>query len=223
MTILMKNFGMVCPGSPWDGQSGLYMSVDAPYITYIGSKRPVGHFDREIDCAGKLMMPGLYNCHTHAAMTLFRGYGEDLPLQQWLDTKIFPAEDLLTNEAVYAASQWAIAEMLRAGVVAFSDMYFFCDMTAKAVAESGIKANISRSVVSFDPNTDWNTDRRFQEARGLFESWHNAEDGRIQIDMALHAEYTNVPSACRALGDYAAKVGTGLHLSLIHISEPTRP
>ena len=83
--------------------------TDGAYITYVGAQPSEDSYDRIIDCTDRLLMPGLYNCHTHAAMTLFRGYGEDMPLDRWLHEKIFPAEDLLTSRAVYNASMLAIA------------------------------------------------------------------------------------------------------------------
>lgn len=192
------------------------VATDGEKIIYVGEKKPNGNFDRVINGSGKLLSPGLYNCHTHAAMTLFRGYGEDLPLQTWLETRIFPAEDLLTERAVYTASLFAAAEMIKNGIVSFSDMYFFCEDTAKAVLECGVKANISRSLVSFDPDIDMEHDSRFIEAKRLHRDYHNAGDGRIKIDMALHAEYTNVEKACRVLAEYSAEHRLINH---IHLSE----
>lgn len=196
-----------------------FLATDGTDITYVGKTRPEGTFDRVIDCRNRLLMPGLYNCHTHAAMTLFRGYGEDMPLQSWLNDRIFPAEDLLTDESVYVASKWAIAEMLRGGTVSFSDMYFFCENTARAVEETGIKANISRSIVSFDPEIDLYSDSRFLEARRLFEAWNGRADGRLIVEMALHAEYTNVPKACRQMAEYCRSAGARMH---VHLSETER-
>lgn len=195
------------------------LAVDGEFISYIGGETPSGVYSRVVDCRGKLLMPGLYNCHTHAAMTLFRGYGEDMPLQDWLEKRIFPAEDRLTNRSVKAASMLAVAEMLRGGTVSFSDMYFFCDQTAEAVIETGIKANISRSIVSFDPNADFPADSRFIEAKRLFENYHNAGNGRLRVDMALHAEYSNVAGMVRAVSDYAVRTGARMQ---VHLSETMR-
>lgn len=193
-----------------------YVAVGDKRITYVGAARPQGDFDREIDCTRRLLMPGFYNCHSHAAMTLFRGYGEDMPLDEWLNNRIFPAEDLLTDEAVYAASMLSAAEMIRGGTVSFSDMYFFCGNTARAAAESGMKANISRCIVSFDPDADFSSDVRFNEAKALFDEWNGEAEGRIKIDMSIHAEYTNVPRALRETADICAAKGARLH---IHLSE----
>ena len=118
MTILFKNARLT------DNRS-VYLAVSDRVIAYIGEERPEGDFDREIDCRGNLLMPGLYNTHCHAAMTLFRGYGEDMPLDTWLTTRIYPAEDRLTPEKVRVASELAIAEMIRGGIVSFCRFNIF--------------------------------------------------------------------------------------------------
>ncbi|MBE6671774.1 MAG: amidohydrolase, partial [Ruminococcaceae bacterium] len=159
--------------------------------------------------------PALYNCHTHSAMQFLRGYGEDLPLDRWLNERIFPAEDRLTPEIVYSCSKYAIAEMIKNGICSFSDMYYFCDMTAEAVGETGIKANISRSVVSFDNNADFSKDSRFIESVDLYEKYHNSFNGRLKVDFSLHAEYTNVPGMVKYAADYAKgkDIAFQIHLS----------
>ena len=172
--------------------------------------------DEVIDCAGDLLIPAFYNAHCHAAMTLFRGYGEDLPLQRWLEERIFPAEDKLTFRSVYHATMLAIAEMLRGGIACFSDMYMFEDAVAEAVLATGIKANLSRSIVSFDPDADIAKENRMIEALRLAEWYHGADDDRILVDFSLHAEYTNVPKACSYVAEVASRFGTGMQ---IHLSE----
>lgn len=169
-----------------------------------------------IDGKGDLLIPAFYNLHCHAAMTLFRGYGEDLSLQRWLNERILPAEDRLTYPSVYTATKIAIAEMVRGGVVSFSDMYMFEDAVAEAVLETGVKANLSRCLVSFDPAIDVANDSRLAEAIRLYDTYHNADDGRIKIDFSIHAEYTNVPKYCAYVGEYALTHGVGMQL---HLSE----
>ena len=185
-------------------------------IESISENMPDTHVDQTVECHGNLLLPGFYNAHCHAAMTLFRGYGEDLPLQRWLEERIFPAEDRLTHQSVLVASKLAIAEMLRCGVVSFSDMYMFEDATAEAVLESGIKANLSRCIVSFDPNADMKNDFRLKESLELVDRYHNADGGRLKIDLSLHAEYTNVPHACQYVGEVARDRGLMMQL---HLSE----
>ncbi len=193
-----------------------YLAVEHDKISYIGTKKPEGAFDRIIDGTGKLLCPGFYNGHTHVPMTLFRGYAENLPLSRWLHEKIFPAEDKLYPEAVRAAAMLSAAEMIQGGTVAFSDMYFFCDQIVEAAMCSGMKANIARCLVAFDPESTKEKDARFQEAVELYQNYHNAADGRIKIDMSIHAEYSTVAPACRYISDFAAEHGLGLQ---IHLSE----
>ena len=193
-----------------------YVTVEDGIITAIDDTMPQGRFDRVIDCRNRLLVPGMYNCHTHIPMTIFRGYGEDLPLDRWLNEKIWPAEELLTPESVYASSMYTICEMLKNGIVSFSDMYNFCTDIARAVSDTGIKANICRAVLCFDPNADLSSDERVREAVELYNEWNNKCDGRIKIEMSLHAEYTNNERSTRYVADLAKKYGTGLH---IHMSE----
>lgn len=197
-------------------ESDMYLSVKNGIIAYIGKEKPADTFDRVINGCGKLLCPGFYNCHTHIPMTLFRGYAENLPLSRWLHEKIFPAEDKLYPEAVRAASMLAIAEMLQNGTVSFSDMYFFCDEIAESAIETGIKANISRSTVAFDTEIKPEHDERFHESVALFERYHNCANGRIKIDMSIHAEYSTVAKSCRYISDFALQKGLGIQL---HLSE----
>ena len=198
------------------GTDPLNVLIEDRRILSISKQEIEGTVEQTVDCKGNLLIPAFYNAHCHAAMTLFRGYGEDLPLHRWLNERIFPAEERLTHHSVYVATQLAIAEMLRNGIASFSDMYMFEDAVAEAVLESGIKANLSRSFVSFDPNMDIKKDSRFDEFLQLQRGYHMADDGRIVVDLSLHAEYTNVERVCRDVADYAKEHGYGIQL---HLSE----
>lgn len=218
MKLLFKNARLFpkTPSQEDDGNTQWCVVVTDSTITYIGQDVPQDTFDRTVDCKGNLLMPAFYNAHCHAAMTLFRGYGEDLPLRRWLDEKILPAEEKLNFRRVYYGAKLAIAEMIKNGVVSFSDMYMFQDATAEAVLETGVKANLSRSIVSFDPSIKREEDARFAESVRLVEQYHGAADGRLKIDMSLHAEYSNVDACCRYVAEYAAENGLGMQL---HLSE----
>ena len=146
------------------------VAVEDGKYSYMGEKEPRIRFDEVIDGKGNLLIPAFYNAHCHAAMTLFRGYGEDLPLDRWLNEKIFPAEDRLTPKSVNVATKLAIAEMLANGVASFSDMYMFMDEVANAVLETGIKANLSRSIVGSGENYD--SMPSVSEANNLYEKYH---------------------------------------------------
>ncbi len=213
MTILFKNVNLP---EYYGFQGSVNLFVKDRVIAYIGKELPADRADRIIEGNGNLCLPAFYNAHCHSAMTLFRGYGDDLPLQRWLNERIFPAEDKLTSESVYYGSMLAIAEMIRSGTVSFSDMYFFLDDTARAVEESGVKANLSRSVVSFDPEMDAKNDSRILESLDIFDRWHGKAEGRIKIDLSLHAEYTNVERCCRYMAELTRERQTGMQL---HLSE----
>ena len=193
-----------------------HITVENKRITAITRELPDLTAAEVIDAKGNLLIPGFYNAHCHAAMTLFRGYGEDLPLQRWLEERIFPAEDRLNYENVTLATRLAIAEMLKSGIVSFSDMYMFEDAVAEVVLETGMKANLSRALVSFSPDASITTDKRFAEAKSLVEKYQNSDDERVKIDFSLHAEYTNLPHYIAQVGDFAYTNSLRMHL---HLSE----
>lgn len=198
------------------GKGKWHVTVENKRIANITKELPDTKGAEIIDAKGNLLIPGFYNAHCHAAMTLFRGYGEDLPLQRWLEERIFPAEDRLNYQNVTVATRLAIAEMLKGGIVSFSDMYMFEDAVAEAVLETGIKANLSRALVSFSPDANIATDTRFAEAKALVEKYQNCDDERLKVDFSLHAEYTNVPHYIEQVGKYTAANGLRMHL---HLSE----
>ena len=194
--------------------SSVNILIEDKYIKYVGKEDAIA--DKIIEGNGNLIVPGFYNAHSHAAMTLFRGFGDDLPLDVWLNTKVFPAEDYLTDEKVYWGATLACAEMLRGGIVSFSDMYMFMDSVAGAVKDTGMKANLARSIVSFDPDLDMKSDFRMNESIEFAKKWHGANDGKILVDMSLHAEYTNVEKCCRYVADYCRENNYRMQ---IHLSE----
>ena len=198
------------------GKGKWHVTVENKRIANITKELPDTKGAEIIDAKGNLLIPGFYNAHCHAAMTLFRGYGEDLPLQRWLEERIFPAEDRLNYQNVTVATRLAIAEMLKGGIVSFSDMYMFEDAVAEVVLETGIKANLSRALVSFSPDANIATDTRFTEAKALVEKYQNCDDERLKVDFSLHAEYTNVPHYIAQVGEYTAANGLRMHL---HLSE----
>ena len=198
---------------------GAYLGVDEAKIDYIGEEKPEKAYDLEKDMSGRLLAPGLINCHSHIAMTLMRGIGSGLPLQDWLFKAIFPIEDKLVREDIAAASRFALIEMIAGGTTSFSDMYFFPAETVAAVAEAGMKANISRCVQCFDENQTVEQNTQIQQSVELFEKYHNAENGRIRIDFSIHAEYTCKPHIVRAYSELCKAHGGRIH---IHLSETQR-
>ncbi len=193
-----------------------YVGVRGDRIAYVGETAPTEDYGERIDGADRLLMPGLVNAHTHVAMTLLRGYGEDLPLQSWLFDRIFPFEDKLFEEAVYWGSMLGIAEMLMTGTTSFTDMYYFCDETVRAVLESGIKANIGRGISCFDASKKLKDLPAYADTKALIGQYHGASNGRVLIDVAPHAEYTTRPDLLQDAADLAAAHDLRMH---IHLSE----
>ena len=196
-------------------QKNMFVGVENGKIADIGAEEPAKDYGEEYDGTSKLLSPGFVNLHTHSPMTLLRGYAENLPLDRWLNERVFPFEDRLNCDRAYYGTMLSIAEMLASGTTSFTDMYFFGDGVMKAVIESGAKINFGRSIVSFEDGDIAKNDR-FQEGVYLTEKYHNTEDGRIKIDMSLHAEYTNRLSIIEQFGEYTKGRGQINH---IHLSE----
>lgn len=193
-------------------QNGCIRTEDSA-ISYVGTETaPDSEFDRVIDARGGIVLPGLVNAHTHTAMTLMRGFADDMTLETWLFDHIFPAEDKLDTDAVYWGSLLACAEMIKSGTTLFADMYFMNESTVRAVLESGINANISRCVSGM--NTEYK--RGLAEAEELYDSYHGAGSGAVQIEFSAHAVYTCGRETIRSVADAAQKRGAGIH---IHLSE----
>lgn len=116
-------------------------------ITEIGNR--VQSADAEIDGKGKIALPGLINTHTHLSMTLFRGFADDMLLQDWLQKKIWPLEAKHTDETCYFGALLGSAEMIMSGTTTLMDMYFHMDKVAKAVNESGLRGFLSHGLIDF--------------------------------------------------------------------------
>ena len=192
-----------------------YVGIADDRIEYIGSKKPEKSYGEQYDGTGRLLMPGLYNSHTHSPMNLLRGYAENLTLQNWLHEKVFPFEAKLTGDDIYNGSMLAVAEMLRFGTVSFTDMYYMGDYIYRAVAESGIKCNFSYGVTCFDDKA-YRDLQVYRESQELIKSYHKAQNGRFKVDLSIHGEYTSTPQVVAAVAEHAAREKVNIH---IHLSE----
>ena len=213
MKTLLKNALVYTPEESYSG----YLAVEDKVISYVGKERPAGSFDREKDMSGKLLMPGLFNCHTHTPMTLLRGVGSDLPLQTWLFDNIFPIEARLTPEMMRVGTELAMLEMIATGTVSFTDMYFYPDAMVEAILRSGMKANISQHVQAFDAGDKYATNQQVQVMEHLYKTYHGAAEDHIRVDACLHAEYTNFSEdVARGVAAFSKEHGLCNH---VHLSE----
>lgn len=189
------------------------LHIDGETIVYVGNadREPEFSADREISAQGNLIMPGFFNTHTHVPMNMFRSYADDLDLMTWLNTRIFPAEDRLNDEIAYWASMAAMCEMAAAGIVGFNEMYFFMDSVAKAAQESGLRAVLSRAVVT---PTKEVAERTFREGIELYEKYN--DEGKLKVYLSPHAQYTVNNEMLERIAREAANLKTGIHM---HISE----
>lgn len=161
---------------------------------------------------GLLVLPGFVNCHTHAAMTLLRGYADDLPLMAWLEEKIWPREAYLEKEDIYWGTQLAVLEMLKSGTTTFADMYFMMEETAQVALESGIRACLSRGMIGSGENAE----QAITESEQLVRTWHGQGEGRITCLFGPHAPYTCPPAYLQRVMGLADAYGIGMH---IHLAE----
>ncbi|HML37145.1 MAG TPA: amidohydrolase [Bacillota bacterium] len=207
ITILDENF---------DARDNMYVGIKGETIDYIDNVEPQEDYGDSFDGRGKLLMSGFFNSHAHTPMTLMRGYGENMSLQDWLNKRIFPFESKLDGESVYAGMLLGIAESLRFGIVSTTDMYYFCDDMARAILETGVKNNMGRGVTNFSEDGDIDELPGFQETKYLFETYHNEGNGRLKVDVSLHGEYTSNPKTARHLAEYMKSVGANMH---VHVSE----
>lgn len=189
------------------------ISINDEKIESLGA--PSGSYTRVIDGHNLILMPGLINAHTHSPMTLLRGLKDDCTLDDWLINYIWPAESSLTREDYYYGSLLGIAEMLATGTTSISDMYRASGELLRAVAETGIKANVCESITadaSFAPNTH----------PGVLESihtvgqWNGFDNGRIRVDTSIQSCWQTVPALWRYIADFAAEQAIGIH---IHLAE----
>ena len=218
MDILFKNATILSMRTLGDVIKSGYVGVEGKNICYVGAKAPnnASEYKRQIDCGGKILMPGLVNAHTHTAMCLMRGYADDISLKTWLFDRVFPVERYIDERSVLAGACLGFAEQIASGTTSISDMYFFMPATAKLAYDVGIRASFSNALVSFDENALDFSDRTFTETEALIKDCNGLDDGRIRADISIHAEYTSHPVGWSYMRDLALKHDLNLY---IHLSE----
>lgn len=182
-------------------------------IKQIG-KNVKGPADVEIDGHGTIALPGLINTHTHLSMTMFRGYADDMLLQDWLAKKIWPLEAKLTGEACYYGALIGSSEMIQSGTTSFVDMYFHMEDVARAVAESGLRGFLSYGIIDL---FDARKARMEQEkSRKFFDFIKNLGNPRIRFAVGPHAPYTCSAETLLWAKEFAEKNNVINH---VHVAE----
>ena len=162
--------------------------------------------DEVIDAKGKIVMPGLINCHTHLGMSIFRATNDNLGLDDWLNKKIWPIENNMTDEDVYYSTLLSCLEMLETGTTCFNDMYFGCFKSIDAIKEMKIRGLFSRCLMDNDNNGD----ERIEEFRKLYEN--NKDNDLIRFAVAPHSLYTCSKNYLKKCSDLALELDLPLHI-----------
>ena len=199
-------------GALLDGET-VALRAEEGLIAELGPAVEPKDADELIDGAGLLLCSPMVNAHTHAAMTLFRGYGDDMPLMEWLRTRIWPAEAKLEAEDVYWGTRLACVEMIRAGTTRFVDMYWYGAEVARAVADAGVRAVASSVIIDqLDPAKG---EAMRPEVLEVLDRLGEAEP-RVVPSLGPHAIYTVSAESLRWIGEVAAERGIPIQ---IHLSE----
>ena len=168
-----------------------------------------------INARRKLIMPGLINAHTHAPMNIFRGFADDLSLNEWLFDYIFPLESAFVNpQNVELGTRLAIAEMISSGTTTFNDMYYYSDVMARVVDECGIRAILTHALLDQPVHNGSTVEESLQFADQLINDWRTHP--LIDISVSVHAPYSASPALYRSGKSLADQYGTLLHT---HLSE----
>jgi 5-methylthioadenosine/S-adenosylhomocysteine deaminase len=155
-----------------------------------------------VDASRCLITPGLVNTHGHLAMTLLRGFADEVPLNVWLQTYMFPREARMNGDDIYFGTLLALAEGVMSGTTTFADMYFFEDDVARAVEEAGVRANLSTGTASLNDEPG-----KLRDAEQFVVRWNNKAGGRIKTSFGPHAPYTTTPEFVRANFERARELG----------------
>jgi 5-methylthioadenosine/S-adenosylhomocysteine deaminase len=214
--ILIRDVSLLPLLNPSDFIAKAWLSVKNSRIIALGPGDPpqVSAYQC-IDGHGCLAMPGLVNAHTHAAMSLFRGLADDLPLKAWLEQHIFPAEGKWVNEEfVYWGTLLAIIEMIRSGTTTLADGYFFGEKMARAVGQSGMRAILGQGIVDFPTPDSPSPSEALKKIRAFIETHRGSS--LIHPTLFAHSVYTCSPNLLRQCKDLADRYKVPL---IIHLAE----
>jgi 5-methylthioadenosine/S-adenosylhomocysteine deaminase len=196
-------------------EAGISVAVAGDSIAEIGLNLAAKYPQAELlACPHGLIMPGLVNTHTHAAMSCFRGLADDLPLMDWLTRHIFPREARLTKEIVYHSTLLSLCEMIKSGATSCNDMYLFTKEAARAAADAGMRAWIGEGFFDFPSPCYGELENGFAYVEELFSEYEN--NGLINITVCPHAVYTCSPALLQRAAALAERKNALLH---IHLAE----
>lgn len=212
--ILIKNVDILTLDEQGTLLRNSAIAIEGKTIRAVG-EIPAGFTpDETVDGYNQVALPGLFNAHCHAPMTYERGWAEDLPFDRWLNEKIWVAEAALTPDDVYWGAALAASEMIRGGVVAFNDHYFYMDRVAEVVRASGMKAGLTWCV--FGIGDQHEVGANLAGTLEFIARWQGEADGRLQLLLGPHSPYICPPDFLRRVAEIAAERRLAVHL---HVSE----
>ena len=211
--ILLKNATIVTLNQANDILYNASLAISDDRIVALGETPANFTSDEVIDLSGRIITPGLYNAHTHAAMVFARGYAEDMPLDRWFNEGIWKLESALSREMVRWGVRLAMIEMIRGGVIGFADHYFYMDEVAQAVVESGMRANLAWAVFGHEGGEVGIT---VPETVEFVKRWQGAGDGRLRAMFGPHSPYLCSDEFLARTAAVAVREGIGIH---IHAAE----
>jgi len=190
------------------------LGIQGDTIAYVGTDPTAHSADRFIDADRGLILPGLVNAHTHAAMSLFRGLADDLPLMEWLNDYIFPVESKMDADFVFAGTLLACAEMIRSGTTTFCDMYLFESEVAAAARQAGMRCLIGEVLFDFPSPNYGPVENGLAYTKSLILQWQN--DPLISVAVEPHSLFTCGPELFKSANALALEQGVPL---ITHLAE----
>ena len=205
--------GLAVTGATMDGET-VGLRCEGGVVAAFGADVTPDDGDEVLDGSGRALVPGFVNAHTHAGMTLFRGYADDLPLMVWLEQHIWPVEKRMSDDDVYWGTRLACVEMIRTGTTSFWDMYWHADAAARAVEDAGVRAVTAAPLI--DDADPAKSERACGDALRSLDRIAEAGGGLARPGFAPHAIYSVSETSLRWLAERAPELGVPIQ---IHLSE----
>ena len=215
MNILIKNCNLIsmdCNRDKIDYNIDVLLKNNK--IEKIGSNLPSTDDLKVIDATGKYVLPGFINTHSHIGMSIFRESVDGYTTQDWLTEKIWPIEDKLTPDDVYKSSLLSCIEMIKTGTTTVNDQYFFQESIAKAVIESGIRCELTRTIMDIGGNGD----ERLEELENFIKEYNNKYEN-LYINVGIHGLYTTSEQCVKKAISLAQKYGLNIHMHYLENSK----
>ena len=187
-------------------EEGYDVLVDNEKIVKIGQNLDE-KADKVIDAKSRVLLPGLINTHAHVPMSIFREIVDGLPLQEWLEEKIWPIESKLTGDDIYKASLLSFEEMIASGTTTINDHYFMSENIIKAAIEKGVRIELTRTLM----DSDGQGDKRLEELQDLLEKYQGKNEN-ISFSIGIHGLYTSSPDYVKKATDLARKYNLNIHM-----------